>query len=162
MKKITPFLWFDNQAEEAANFYVSIFKDSKILSISHYSKEGAKVSGRPEGSVLVVSFQIEGQEFSALNGGPEFTFSPAISFAVNCETQEEVDELWEKLTEGGKPGQCGWLTDKYGVSWQIVPSVLEPMINDPDPEKANRVMAAMILMSKLDIEKLKAAYDVSP
>ena len=155
MQKITPFLWFDNQAEEAANFYVSIFRNSKIVSISRYG-EGAPT---PSGTVVTVTFQLEGQEFMALNGGPEFKFTEAISFFVNCETQEEVDELWEKLSAGGEKGPCGWLKDKFGLSWQIVPTVLGKLLNDPDPVKSQSVMNAMLQMSKLDIERLKQAYE---
>ncbi len=154
-QKITPFLWFDNQAEEAANFYVSIFKNSKVVNITHYGEVGPG----PKGSVMTVTFQLYGQEFVALNGGPQFKFTEAISFVVNCETQEEVDELWEKLSEGGEKGQCGWLKDKYGVSWQIVPTVLGEMLNDPDPVKSQRVMHAMLQMRKIDIGKLKQAYE---
>lgn len=161
MQKITPFLWFENQAEEAANFYVSVFKNSKILDITRYGKAGAAASGRPEGTVMTVAFEIEGQEFTALNGGPEFTFSPAISFAVNCETQAEVDQLWEKLSAVKEAEQCGWLQDKFGVSWQIVPAGLIEMISDPDPAKAERVMQAMLEMHKLDIEVLRRAYEQS-
>jgi len=141
------------------NFYVSIFKNSKIGIITHYGEEGAEASGRPKGTVMTVTFQLDGQEFMALNGGPQFTFSPAISFLVNCETQEEVDELWEKLSEGGEKEQCGWLKDKYGVSWQIVPTVLGEMMQDKDAEKSRRVMQAMLQMSKIDIERLKQAYE---
>ena len=159
MQKITPFLWFANQSEEAVNFYTSIFKNSKILSIARYGEEGAKAAGRPKGSVMTVVFELEGQEFIALNGGPVFTFSPAISFLVNCKTQKEVDELWEKLSEGGEKGQCGWLKDKYGVSWQIVPTVLGEMLQDKDPKKSKRVMEAMLKMDKIDIETLKQAYE---
>jgi len=158
MQKITPFLWFDNKAEEAANFYVSIFKNSKIGSITRYGKEGAEASARPKGTVMIVTFQLEGQEFIALNGGPVFTFSPAISFLVNYETQEEIDELWEKLSEGGKTEQCGWLKDKYGVSWQIVPTVLGEMMQDKDVEKSARVMKALLQMVKIDIQSLRQAY----
>jgi predicted 3-demethylubiquinone-9 3-methyltransferase (glyoxalase superfamily) len=159
MQKITPFLWFDDQAEEAVNFYTSIFKNSKILSVTRYGEEGAKAAGRPKGSVMTVVFKLEGQEFIALNGGPVFTFSPAISFLVNCKTQKEVDELWEKLSEGGEKGQCGWLKDKYGVSWQIVPTVLGEMLQDKDPKKSKRVMEAMLKMDKIDIKTLKQAYE---
>jgi predicted 3-demethylubiquinone-9 3-methyltransferase (glyoxalase superfamily) len=159
VQKITPFLWFNNKAEEAANFYASIFKNSKIGSIARYGKEGADVSGRPKGSVMVVTFQLYGQKFIALNGGPQFTFSPAISFVVNCETQQEVDHLWEKLSEGGATQQCGWLQDKYGVSWQIVPTILGEMMQDKDEEKSERVMKAMLQMVKIDIQGLKRAYD---
>jgi predicted 3-demethylubiquinone-9 3-methyltransferase (glyoxalase superfamily) len=159
MQKITPFLWFDNQSEEAVNFYTSIFKNSKIGSVARYGDEGAEVSGQPKGSVMTVAFELEGQKFVALNGGPHFTFSPAISFVVNCETQEEVDELWEKLSEGGEKQRCAWLTDKYGVSWQIVPTVLVEMLHDKDAEKAKRVMNAMLQMDKIDIAGLKQAYE---
>lgn len=159
MQKITPFLWFNDQAEEAANFYVSIFKHSKITNITRYDKEGAEVSGRPKGTVMTVTFQLDKQEFIALNGGPEFTFSPAISFLVNCKTQKEVDELWEKLSDGGEKQRCGWLRDKYGVSWQIVPIALNEMLNDTDPTKSQRVMKAMLQMDKIDIQSLKKAYE---
>ena len=159
MKKITPFLWFDNQAEEAMNFYVSIFKNSKIVSVARYDDESAKASGRPAGSVMTATFQLDGQDFIALNGGPEFEFTEAISFFVNCETQEEVDELWEKLTKGGEEVQCGWLKDKYGISWQIVPTILGELMSDPDPVKAQRVTKAMLQMKKIDIKALKQAYE---
>jgi predicted 3-demethylubiquinone-9 3-methyltransferase (glyoxalase superfamily) len=159
MQKITPFLWFDDKAEEAANFYTSIFKDSKIGSVSRYGDDGARVSGRPKGTVMTVSFQLEGQEFVALNGGPQFTFSPAISFVVNCKTQQEVDELWDRLSADGETQQCGWLKDKYGVSWQIVPAVLGELMSDPDPERSTRVMQAMLQVRKLDIETLRRARD---
>ena len=159
MQKITPFLWFDNQAEEAVNFYTSIFKNSKILGVARYGEAGAKAAGRPKGSVMTVVFELGGQEFIALYGGPVFTFSPAISFVVNCETQEEVDELWEKLSEGGEKEQCGWLKDKYGVSWQIVPTFLGEMMQDKDPKKSEKVMEALLRMDKIDIETLKQAYE---
>ena len=159
MQKITPFLWFDDKAEEAANFYVSIFKNSKIRTTTRYGEEGAKVSGRPKGTVMVVTFQLDRQEFMALNGGPHFKFSEAISFLVNCETQEEVDELWEKLSEGGEEGRCGWLKDKYGLSWQIVPTVLGEMLQDKDADKSERVMNAMLKMDKIEIKTLKLAYE---
>jgi len=159
MQKIMPFLWFDDQAEEAANFYVSIFKKSKIGNVTRYGEADSEVSGRPKGSVMTVTFQLDGQEFIALNGGPVFKFTEAISFLVNCETQEEVDELWEKLSEGGNEIECGWLKDKYGVTWQIVPTVLNELLNDPDPEKSQRVMKALLKMKKIDIEALKQAYD---
>jgi predicted 3-demethylubiquinone-9 3-methyltransferase (glyoxalase superfamily) len=159
MQKITPCLWFDNQAEEAVNFYVSVFKNSKIVSVARYGEAGAEASGRPKGTVMTIVFQLEGQEFMALNGGPVFTFSPAISFLVSCATQKEVDGLWEKLSDGGEIEQCGWLKDKYGVSWQIVPTVLGEMLNDPDPVKSERVMKAMLQMKKIDIKGLKKAYD---
>jgi predicted 3-demethylubiquinone-9 3-methyltransferase (glyoxalase superfamily) len=159
LQKITPNLWFDNQAEEAANFYVSIFKNSKIGDITRYGEAAAEISGKPKGSVMTITFQIEGQEFTALNGGPQFKFTEAISLLVNCETQQEVDELWEKLSEGGEEGPCGWLKDKYGVSWQVVPRILDEMIRDPDPVKAERVMKAMLQMQKIDIAGLQQAYD---
>jgi predicted 3-demethylubiquinone-9 3-methyltransferase (glyoxalase superfamily) len=155
MQRITPFLWFDNNAEEAANFYVSIFPDSKIISISRYP-EGAPA---PAGTVMTVTFQLEGQEFVALNGGPVFKFTEAISFYVNCETQEEVDELWEKLSEGGEKSQCGWLKDRYGLSWQIVPRALIQMLQDRDPQKSRNVMQAMLQMTKIDIGALRRAYE---
>jgi predicted 3-demethylubiquinone-9 3-methyltransferase (glyoxalase superfamily) len=159
MQKITPHLWLDNRAEKAVNFYTSIFKNSKIKSVTRYGEAGAEVSGRTKGAVMTVTFELEGQEFIALNGGPHFTFSPAISFIVNCETQEEVDELWEKLSEGGEKEQCGWLKDKFGVSWQIVPTVLGEMLQDKDPEKSEKVIKALLQMDKIDIETLKQAYE---
>jgi predicted 3-demethylubiquinone-9 3-methyltransferase (glyoxalase superfamily) len=155
MQKITTFLWFDNQAEEAANYYISIFKNSKILGRSHYGDEAP----RPKGSVLVVNFQLDGQNFTALNGGPAFKFSEAISLLVHCETQQEVDEMWEKLSAGGEKSQCGWLKDKYGLWWQVVPTVLSQMLEGQDPEKANRVMKEIMKMGKLDIKRLQHAYD---
>ena len=155
MQKITPFLWFDGKAEEAMHFYVSIFKNSKVGSITRYGDAGPG----PKGTVMVVTFQHDGQEFIALNGGPQFTFSPAISLVVNCETQEEVDSFWEKLSEGGEKLQCGWLRDKYSLSWQIVPTVLGKMMQDKDAEKSQRVMKAMLQMNKIDIELLKQAYE---
>ena len=154
MQKITPFLWFDDQAEEAMNFYTSIFKNSKIVSVMHYGEAGPGAKG----TVMSATFEIQGQEFIVLNGGPHFKFSPAISFFVNCETQEEVDGLWEKLSEGGKTNRCGWLDDKFGVSWQIVPTALGVMLQDKDAEKSQKVMAAMLQMDKLDIEALRHAY----
>lgn len=159
MQKITPFLWFNDKAEEAANFYISVFKNSKIKNIARYDKEGPKTAGRPEGTVMTVEFEIGGLQFVALNGGPAFKFSPAISFLINCESQEEVDELWEKLSEGGSKNQCGWLDDKFGVSWQVVPIELGKLLSDPDPEKAQRVMQAMLQMKKIDIEGLRKAYE---
>ena len=158
MQKITPFLWFDDKAEEAVNFYVSIFRNSKFGSIARYGEAGAEVSGRPKGTVMTVTFQLDGEEFVALNGGPHFTFTEAISLVVNCETQREVDELWEKLSEGGEKKQCGWLKDKYGLSWQIVPSVLGKLMQDKDAERTNRVMKAMLQMKKIDISLLERAY----
>ncbi len=154
-QKITPFLWFDNQAEEAMNFYVSIFKNSKVLSVDRYGEAGP----RPKGTVMTTSFELEGQGFMALNGGPEYKFTEAISFFVNCETQAEVDDLWERLSAGGEKGPCGWLKDKYGVSWQIVPTVLAEMLSDPDPGRSQRVMRAMLQMKKIDINALKRAYE---
>ncbi len=154
MQKIVPCLWFDHQAEEAANFYASIFEDSRILEVARYGEGGAM----PAGTVLTVTFTLQGQEFMALNGGPHFQFSPAISFYVNCESQKEVDRLWERLLYGGEEEQCGWLKDRYGVSWQIVPTVLGEMMNDPDPEKVQRVTSAMLKMVKLDIAGLERAY----
>lgn len=159
MQKITPFLWFDNQAEEAVSFYASIFKGSEIGNVTRYDADTAKASGRPEGSVMTIEFQLEGQDFIALNGGPHFKFTEAISFSVDCRTQEEVDEYWAKLSAGGEEGPCGWLKDKYGLSWQIVPAVLNEMLQDKDAEKAKRVTRAMLQMKKLDIETLKRAYE---
>jgi predicted 3-demethylubiquinone-9 3-methyltransferase (glyoxalase superfamily) len=154
IQKITPFLWFDHQAEEAVRFYTSIFKASKIEAVARYGEAGPG----PKGSVMTVAFEIEGQQFIALNGGPHFKFTEAISFVVNCETQEEVDELWEKLSEGGQKVQCGWLKDKYGVSWQIVPTVLSKMLQDKNAERSQRVMEAMLKMKKLEISGLEQAY----
>jgi predicted 3-demethylubiquinone-9 3-methyltransferase (glyoxalase superfamily) len=161
MQNITPCLWFDDKAEEAAKFYASIFKNSKIGDVIHYGKEGYEIHGREEGSVLTVDFEIEGQKFVALNGGPIFKFNEAISFQVHCETQEEVDYYWEKLSEGGdeKAQQCGWLKDKYDVSWQIVPIVLIKMLKDKDTKKSERVMKVMLQMHRLDINLLVQAYE---
>lgn len=161
MQKISPCLWFDDKAEEAAKFYTSIFKDSKIGDVTRYGKEGYEIHGREEGTVMTVEFEIEGQKFLALNGGPIFKFNEAISFQVYCETQEEVDYYWEKLSEDGdeKAQQCGWLKDKYGVSWQIVPIILIKMLKDKDSEKSQRVMKAMLQMHKLDISTLMKAYE---
>src|SRR6266487_2720575 len=153
-QKITPFLWFDGKAEEAMNFYTSIFKNSKIVNSIRYGEAGPG----PKGTVMGATSELDGQVFMALNGGPEFTFSPALSLFVNCETQEEVDELW-KLSEGGEKQRCGWLKDKYGVSWQVIPSVLGAMLHDKDPEKSKRVMMAMLQMDKIDIKLLKQAYN---
>lgn len=155
MQKIIPFLWFDNNAEEAMNLYTSLFTNSKIVSVSRYGEAGPGQAG----TVMTATFTLNGQEFMALNGGPHFNFTEAISFFVNCETQEEVDELWEKLSEGGEKGQCGWLKDKFGVSWQIIPTALGELLGDKDPEKSKRVMEAMLQMHKIDIEKLKQAYE---
>jgi len=155
MQKITPFLWFDGKAEEAMNFYVSIFKHSKVGRVTRYGDAGPG----PKGTVMSATFQLEGQDFYALNGGPQFKFTPAISLFVNCETQQEVDVLWEKLSAGGSKDQCGWLQDKYGVSWQIVPTILGKLLGDNDPAKASRVMQAMMQMKKIDIKGLQQAYE---
>jgi predicted 3-demethylubiquinone-9 3-methyltransferase (glyoxalase superfamily) len=155
MQQITPCLWFDTEGEEAANFYTSIFKNSRILEISRYGEAGP----RPAGTVMVVSFELAGQKFTALNGGPEFKFNEAVSFQVNCESQQEVDEFWDALCEGGEPGPCGWLKDKYGVSWQIIPTALTELVNDPNPEKSQRAMKAMLQMGKIDIEALRQAAE---
>ena len=161
MQKISPCLWFDDKAEEAAKFYTSFFKDSKIGDVTRYGKEGYEIHGKEEGTVMTVEFEIEGQKFLGLNGGPIFKFNEAISFQVYCETQEEVDYYWEKLSEGGdeKAQVCGWLKDKYGVSWQIVPIILIEMLKDKDSEKSQKVMKAMLQMHKLDISTLKKAYE---
>lgn len=156
-QKITPHLWFDDQAEDAARFYVSIFPDSRIGAISRYGKTGAEVAGRHEGSVMTVAFELVRQSFLALNGGPQFPFSPAISLVVSCDTQREVDEYWEKLSDGGEPGRCGWLQDRYGVSWQIVPAILGELMTDPPRSEA--VMGALLEMGKLDIRRLREAHD---
>jgi len=155
MQKIVPFLWFEDKAEEAMNFYVSVFKNSRVVRVSRYGDAGPGAKG----TVMSATFQIEGQDFFALNGGPLFSFTPAISFFVNCETQQEVDELWEKLSEGGKKERCGWLKDRYGVSWQIIPTVLGKLLGDKDPGKAKSVMTAMLQMEKLDIQKLQEAHE---
>ena len=154
MQKITPFLWFDNNLEEAIDFYTSVFKNSKIIDVARYEVDSPGQTGK----VMTATFQLEGQEFMGLNGGPEFKFTEATSFYVNCETQEVVDELWEKLTEGGEESQCGWLKDKFGLSWQIIPTVLGELLGDKDPEKAGRVMNAMLQMQKIDIKTLQDAY----
>ena len=155
MQKITPFLWFDYQAEEAVNFYLSLFKNSKINTIKRYGDAGPG----PKGSVMIVTFQLEGQDFIALNGGPTFKFTPALSLYVDCKTQAEVDQLWEKLSDGGRKDRCGWLQDRYGLSWQIIPRALQQLMSDPDPKKSARVMQAMLQMDKIDIEALRRAYD---
>jgi predicted 3-demethylubiquinone-9 3-methyltransferase (glyoxalase superfamily) len=155
MQKITPFLWFHDQAEEATNFYVSIFSNSKVVRLT---RNGASGPG-PKGSVMSTTFQLDGQEFYALNGGPLFTFTPAISFFIHCETQAEIDDLWEKLSAGGTRERCGWLKDKFGVSWQVVPSILGKLLQDPDPAKSKRVMTAMLQMNKLDIKGLQQAAE---
>jgi len=160
MQKITPFLWFDDQAEEAANFYTSLFKNSKIDRIFRNPEEAAEKTGRPVGSVLTIEFEIEGQKFVALNGGPLFKFNESISFVINCETQEEVDYFWENLTaDGGEESACGWLRDKFGLSWQVTPTVLIDMLHDSDEKKSGRVMQAMLQMQKIDIKALKDAYE---
>lgn len=154
-QRVTPFLWFNDNAEEAMNFYTSIFDNSKVLSVTRYGKAGPG----PAGSVMVASFQLDGQTFTALNGGPQFKFTEAISFVVNCTTQEEVDHYWNKLTEGGEESRCGWLKDKFGMSWQIVPTVLMELLQDKNAEKSARVMQAMMQMDKIDIKKLQEAYE---
>jgi predicted 3-demethylubiquinone-9 3-methyltransferase (glyoxalase superfamily) len=163
MAGITPFLWFDDQAEEAANHYVSIFtglgREAQVTGGSRYGESGSNAAGRPEGSVMTVAFRLDGLDLIALNGGPEFHFTEALSLMVNCETQEEVDGFWKLLSEGGEEGPCGWLKDRYGLSWQIVPSALTRMLEDPDPQRAERVMSAMLKMGKIEIEGLQRAYD---
>lgn len=154
-QKITPFLWFDDNAEEAANFYVSIFKNSKVVNVTRYGEAGPG----PKGTVMTARFQLEGQEYVALNGGPQFKFTEAISFVVNCETQAEIDEFWEKLSAGGEKSRCGWLKDKFGLSWQVVPTVLGELYQDKDQEKSQRVIKAMLQMDKMDIKRLKEAYE---
>lgn len=160
-QKITPCLWFDSQAEEAAHFYTSIFKNSRIGRISRYGKEGYEIHGKPAGTVMTVEFEIDGQRFTALNGGPVFTFNEAISFQINCETQEEVDYYWGKLSEGGdeKAQQCGWFKDQYGISWQIIPKLLSELVGDPGSVQSQRAMKAMLQMKKIDIEAVKRAYE---
>ena len=161
MPKITPCLWFDDNAEEAVNFYTSVFKNSKIKTISRYGEAGHEIHGKPAGSVMTVAFELDGQAFTALNGGPVFRFNEAISFQVSCETQEDVNYYWDKLSEGGdeKAQQCGWLKDKYGISWQIIPTVLGEMLQDEDPKKSERVMSALLQMRKIDIRTLEKAYE---
>lgn len=159
MQKITPCLWFDTEAEEAAKFYVSIFKDSKIRSVNRYGKGGQEVHGKPPGSVMAVEFEIEGQKFVGLNGGPQFKFDEAISFQIHCKSQEEIDYYWNRLTEGGKEVACGWLKDKFGLSWQVVPTALLEMMSDKDPAKTERVTNAFMKMKKFDIEKLRRAFE---
>ena len=160
IQRITPCLWFDHQAEDAASFYTGIFRNSKIVKVARYGKAGREIHGQPAGSVMVVAFELEGQSFTALNGGPVFKFNEAVSFQVNCETQEEIDYYWEKLSAGGdeKAQQCGWLKDKYGVSWQIVPTIVTEMVGDPDSEKSQRAMEALLRMKKVDLAELKRAY----
>ncbi len=159
--KISPGLWFDHQAEEAANFYISIFPDSKITAISRYGEAGKEIHGRPPGSVMVVSFELDGLSFTALNGGPIFKFTEAVSFQIDCETQAEVDYYWEKLSVGGDPQaqQCGWLKDKFGVSWQVIPSILPALLSDPDSVKSQRAFQAMMQMKKLDIAAMRKAFE---
>ena len=159
-QRIAPCLWFDHQAEEAAKFYTGIFKNSKIVKIARYGEAGREIHGRPAGSVMIVAFELDGQPFTALNGGPQFTFNEAISFQVYCETQKEVDYFWEKLSAGGdeRAQQCGWLKDRFGVSWQIIPTVLPDLVGDPDSRKSQKAMEAMLQMKKLDIEVLKKVY----
>lgn len=159
IQRITPFLWFDGQAEEAVNHYVSIFDNSRIVSTTRYSKEGAEASGQPEGSVMTVAFQLAGQDFTAINGGPMFRFNEAISLVVNCETQEEVDHYWSRLSDGGDPQAqvCGWLKDRFGLSWQVVPTLVGELMSDPDPEKGRRAMEAILKMKKIDVEALRQA-----
>jgi predicted 3-demethylubiquinone-9 3-methyltransferase (glyoxalase superfamily) len=161
MQKITPFLWFDNQAEEAVKFYTSVFRNSKIGTMVRYDEAGARAAGRPKGSVMTAAFQIEGQDFTAINGGPVFKFTEAVSFVVSCETQADVDYYWTRLGEGGDPKaqQCGWLKDKFGLSWQIVPTALSRLLGDKDVKKSQRVMEAMLQMKKIDIAKLQQVYD---
>jgi len=158
-QKITTFLWFDGQAEEAAQHYVSIFKNSRIIGTTRYDEEASKAAGRPKGSVMTVEFELDGQRFTALNGGPHFKFTEAISLVVHCENQKEVDHFWEKLSAGGEEVQCGWLKDRYGLSWQVVPDVMLEMLQSKDPEKSRRAMAAMLTMKKLDIAALTKAYE---
>ena len=158
-QRITPFLWFDHQAEEAAHFYVSIFKNSRINGVARYDEESSRASGRPKGSVMTVAFELDGQELMALNGGPLFPFTEAISLVVNCETQAEVDHFWDRLTIGGQEVQCGWLKDRFGVSWQVVPDAMIEMLQDQDAEKSKRVMSAMLQMKKIDVDELKKAYE---
>ena len=158
MQGITACLWFDDQAEAAARFYTSVFRDAKLGSISRYGEAGAQASGRPVGSAMTVQFELAGQKFLGLNGGPQFKFSEAVSFVVNCESQQEIDDYWDKLSEGGTPGPCGWLKDKYGLSWQIVPVALSQMLMDKDPKRSGRVMAALLTMQKLDLPALERAY----
>jgi len=159
LQRITPFLWFDDHAEDAAKFYTSVFDNSRIVTTTRYSKEASEAAGRPEGSVMTIAFQLDGQDFTALNGGPVFKFNEAISLVVHCESQKEVDHYWNRLSEGGDPKaqQCGWLKDKYGVSWQVVPTELIRLLSHPNPAKAQRAMAAMLQMKKIDIEKLRKA-----
>ncbi|HEX8974576.1 MAG TPA: VOC family protein [Patescibacteria group bacterium] len=160
MQKITPFLWFEKDAEKAADFYVSLFKNSKIVSMTHYDAAGAKASGQPEGSIMTVEFDLDGQRFAAINGGPFFKMSGAVSFVINCESQQEVDYFWERLSEDGEAGVCGWINrDKFGVTWQVVPTILGKYLSDPDKQRSQKVMEAMLKMTKLDISELEKAYN---
>lgn len=159
MQKITPCLWFDDKAEDAAKFYVSIFKNSKLGQVTRYGDSGSQISGKPKGSVMTVTFEIEGQEFVALNGGPLFKFTEAVSFMVKCESQQDIDEMWSKLSEGGEEGPCGWLKDKYGLSWQIVVPEWDEMLRDKDSEKSERAMTAILHMSKPDMQRVRQAYE---
>jgi len=161
MKHLSPCIWFDDQAEDAANFYVSIIRDSRIKRVNRYGKSGAAASGKPEGSVMTVDFELDGRSILALNGGPHFTLSPAVSLVIPCDTQEEIDDLWSKLSDGGEEGQCGWLTDKFGMSWQVVPSAMAELFDDKDPAASERAMNALISMKKIDIEALRKAYNDS-
>ncbi len=158
-KQVVPCLWFDGKAEEAAKFYVSVIRNAKLGKITRYGEAAAKASGQPAGSVMTVTFTINGQEFMALNGGPQFTFSPAVSFFLKCDTQKEIDRLWDKLSEGGEKSVCGWLTDKYGLTWQVVPASLDRMMSDKDAKRTEAVMAALLQMTKLDIKSLEEAYE---
>ncbi len=162
MRKIVPFLWCDDKAEEAATFYVSVFGNSRVVNVTRYSEAAARASGRPAGSVMTVEFELEGQRFVALNGGPQFDFSPAISFVVNCRTQREIDGLWDKLSGAGEPLECGWLRDRYGVTWQIVPAVIAALMGGPDPERSQRVTQALLQMKKIDMDALVKAYGKKP
>ncbi|HWP74625.1 MAG TPA: VOC family protein [Methylomirabilota bacterium] len=162
LPKITPFLWFDTEAEEAANFYVSIFKNSRIKGLARYDGDTAQAAGRPKGSVMTVQFELDGQDFVALNGGPTFKFTEAISLVVNCETQAEIDHFWQKLSAGGQEVECGWLKDRFGLSWQVVPADIEEMLQDKDLEKPKRVMAAIMKMKKLDMAEMRRAYEGRP
>ena len=160
MSKITPFLWYDNNAEEAANFYLTVFENSKINKTTRYDDESSKAAGRPAGSVMTIEFELDGQKFVAINGGPHFKFTEAVSFVIECENQEKVDYFWEKLSAGGgQESQCGWLKDKFGLSWQVVPTVLTKLLKDKDPQKSKRVMEAMLQMKKIDIQTLKQAHE---
>jgi predicted 3-demethylubiquinone-9 3-methyltransferase (glyoxalase superfamily) len=158
-QRITPFLWFNNDAEDAVKFYVSVFKNSRIGQITHYTKESADASGQSEGTVMTIAFELDGQPFTAINGGPHFKFTEAVSFVVDCKTQKEIDTYWERLLEGGEESQCGWLKDRYGLSWQIIPTRLTELIGDPDPERANRAMQAMLQMRKIDVAEIERAAD---